>query len=60
MVVDSRSSPKGIRRRRVCPQAHRFTTYENYQHDAMPKAEIAIRPSVLAVLIRELLPHVAD
>jgi len=27
-VVDSRDTPDGVRRRRVCAQGHRFTTYE--------------------------------
>jgi rRNA maturation protein Nop10 len=36
VVIDSRPNSDAIRRRRVCPKGHRYTTYEKCRSDAYP------------------------
>lgn len=48
-VTDSRQSPAGQRRRRLCAQGHRFTTYETIPGET-PVREIVLNPHLSVML----------
>ena len=51
-VVDTRMAGERIRRRRVCDNGHRFTTYELFaaDHDAIDAAAEDVRAAVARLL----------